>query len=56
MVSGNLQSRDSAVVVPRLGAAGAMTRVLFLSKGKRFFSPLKLPDWVWRPPSFLFNG
>jgi hypothetical protein len=33
-----------------------MNRGLFPNKGKRFFSPLKLPDRLWRPPSLLFNG
>jgi len=24
--------------------------------GKKFFSSLKRPDWLWGPPSLLFNG
>jgi len=27
-----------------------------LSRGKRFFSSPKCPDWLWGPPSLLFNG
>jgi hypothetical protein len=25
------------------------------SRGKRFLSPPKCPDWLWGPPSFLFS-
>jgi hypothetical protein len=26
------------------------------AKNKRFFSTLQRPDWLWSPPSLLFNG
>jgi len=25
-------------------------------QGREFFSSSPLPDWLWGPPSFLFNG
>jgi len=33
-----------------------MIQVLNPSKGKRFFLLPKHPDWLWVPPSVLFNG
>jgi len=26
------------------------------SRGKRFFSSLKCPDWLWYPPCHIFTG
>jgi len=28
---------------------------LILGRDKTFFSFLKRPDWLWTPPSFIFN-
>jgi len=33
-----------------------MIQGLIQSRGKIFFSSTKHPDWLWGPPSLLFNG
>ena len=35
---------------------GQLRHLLILGRGKRFFCPEKSSDWLWVPPSLLFNG
>jgi len=36
-------------------AMGCTVRGFNPGGGKRFFSPLKCPDWLWGKPNLLFN-